>query len=160
MRKFKTIIGTIIFLVLGVAFFLTRPPSPNQLVILTESGDQVIEVEIASTPEEKIQGLMFREKIGENQGMLFVYEEASSPIIWMKNMLISLDILFIGEDLSINHIERMVPPCDQEDDSLCDRYSSKKSVNYFLELPAGTADAIGIEVGDSVTLPSLLSESS
>lgn len=154
------IIFTVFILVIIMAFFLRGPEPKNTLSILSKGGPNDFSVEIARSAPEKIKGLMFRESLAENGGMLFFYEEGVQPMIWMKNMSISLDILFIGDDLIINHIEKNVSPCTEKDDSLCGRYKSNMPASYVLELSGGTVDMKGIELGDSVLLPALFGQAS
>jgi len=118
----------------------------------------VIEVEIASNPIEKAQGLMFRSELGENQGMLFMYDEGANPSMWMKNMLIPLDILFIDKNLQIVHVAENVLPCKEEDTDLCPKYSAKVPVSLVLELPAHFVREHGVKIGNSVSTPSVLRE--
>ena len=66
------------------------------------------DVDIALTESEKEKGLMYVEHLNENKGMLFVFENEGQHSFWMKNTLIPLDILWIDEDLNINHIEKNV----------------------------------------------------
>src|SRR3989344_4541488 len=68
-----------------------------------------INVEIADDNEERMKGLMFRERLDENAGMLFVFEDEQYQAFWMKNTLIPLDIIFIGKNLEIVDIENAVP---------------------------------------------------
>lgn len=124
------------------------------LTIVSEQGSRDIQVEVAKTDEERRVGLMGREELPDHTGVLFVYGEASKPVMWMKNMLIPIDIVFIGGDGEINHIERSVPPCESEGDGQCDRYSSASPSSWVLELPAGYTMRNGIKRGDKVLLPS------
>lgn len=138
-----------VLLVAAAAVFLKSPE--EHLVIHTASGEFEVSIEIAQTAEEKRLGLMGRTSLPEDSGMIFVYEESSLPTMWMKNMLIPLDILFIGEDGIIHHVEEAVPPCEAESDDECPRYFSGKPSKWVLELPSGTATREGIEVGDRVS---------
>ncbi|MCK4263878.1 MAG: DUF192 domain-containing protein, partial [Candidatus Aminicenantes bacterium] len=69
-----------------------------------------ITAELAVSNEERTRGLMFRERIDSDQGMLFVFEEEGIHSFWMKNMKISLDILWLDHEKRIIHIEKCVPP--------------------------------------------------
>jgi hypothetical protein len=99
-------------------------------------GDS-ISVELAVTQEERVQGLMFRKKLGFNQGMLFVFSEESFYSFWMKNMVIPLDFIWLDKDRRIVHMEQNVPPCKQEP---CPSYTSKVPAMFFLELKAGSVE--------------------
>lgn len=123
---------------------------PDQtLQIKTKTDIHSISIEIADSPEEQALGLMWRDNLSENKGMLFVYEEEDRPNFWMKNMNISLDILFIGSDLKIKHIEHDVPPCKTEE---CERYSPPIPIQYVLELQSGYTEKYRVEIGDEVLL--------
>ena len=104
-------------------------------------------VELALTPEEQTRGLMFREIMGERQGMLFVFQGVSMHSFWMKNTLIPLDIIFIRADGGIAHIaERTVPQS-------LGLIPSRVPVRSVLELNGGTAERLGLKVGDKVSHP-------
>lgn len=128
--------------------------SGPRMMIYSEGGTSQIFVELARSANEKKLGLMGRETLEEGKGMLFVYDEGLHPSIWMKGMLIPLDIVFIGEDLKINHIEENAVPCKTEDSRQCDRYESPYPSSFVLELPAGYSTKHGIMSGDEVLLPS------
>lgn len=148
--RFTALFSLPLLIIWGFLFFAGQ----RMLTIHTGDGGRVaVKVELAQSPEEKIMGLMFRQELGHGRGMLFVYESPQPLTFWMKNMQISLDILFIGEDLSINHIESDVPPCHAQDDTDCPQYGSDKPTLYVLEVPAGMVAAEGIELGDRVSLP-------
>lgn len=107
-------------------------------------GGQRFEVEIARTDGERSQGLMFRRFLPANAGMLFDFEQTRSIAMWMKNTFIPLDMLFIDEAGEVVYIaERTVPK------SLA-TISAPQPVRYVLELNGGTADRLGLSVGDRV----------
>lgn len=96
-----------------------------------------ITAELAVTDEERGRGLMFREEIHSDQGMLFVFEEEGIHPFWMKNMKFSIDILWLDKENRIVHVERQVHPCKNLP---CPFYSSKIPAMYVLELKAGSVD--------------------
>jgi uncharacterized membrane protein (UPF0127 family) len=93
-----------------------------------------ITAELAISDEERQLGLMFREKLNSDQGMLFVFEDEDFHFFWMKNMKLSIDILWLDKEKRIVHIESNVPPCRK---SPCDTYASKIPAMYVLEMQAG-----------------------
>lgn len=93
-------------------------------------GINVIRAEVAATPQQREQGLMFREKLGQNEGMVFVFDQPQQVCMWMKNTLIPLSVAFIDEDGKIVNVEEMKP---QTLDSHC----AKKKVPFALEMPPG-----------------------
>lgn len=123
----------------------TTPRLPQTpLSIHTASGAVEFQVELVATPEERKTGLMFRKDLGRNEGMLFDYQENRRVTMWMKNTLISLDILFITAAGKIVRIA-----ADTEPLSLS-QIPSGSPVRAVLELRGGTAEFFGIEPGDRV----------
>jgi uncharacterized membrane protein (UPF0127 family) len=106
-----------------------------------------ITAELAVTDEERQQGLMYREKINSDQGMLFVFEEEDKYSFWMKNMKFSIDMLWLDRDKRIVHIERKLPPCKSLP---CPSYSPLIPAMYVLELKAGSADENHLKLDDKL----------
>ena len=104
-----------------------------------------ITAELALSDEERARGLMFRDKLNPDQGMLFVFKEENFHPFWMKDMKFSLDILWLDQKKRIIHIERHVPPCK---DPPCASYSSEIPAMYVLELKAGSVDENKLKLYD------------
>jgi len=116
----------------------------DQLTIESETGIHAFDVELAASPEQRAQGLMFRERMAADAGMLFVYPADQMISMWMKNTLIPLDMLFIGADGRIVHVaERAVPGSTAT-------ISSEQRARAVLELNGGTAARLKIRPGDRV----------
>ena len=116
----------------------------STLIIDTASGPQHFDIEMATTPAEQQQGLMYRTKLAADAGMLFVFPEKQTAVFWMKNTLLPLDMLFIAADGRIADIrERAVPMSEAE-------ISSKVPVKAVLEVNGGTVDRLKIKIGDLV----------
>ncbi len=98
------------------------------------NGTRIL-VELADTPQKRAHGLMFRTRLANDTGMLFVFEEAGQWSFWMKNTMVALDILWLGPDKRIVYIEENIPGCSQDP---CPEYRSNKDALYALELPAGS----------------------
>ena len=107
------------------------------------AGMYVIKAEVAATEAERQQGLMFREKIAGNEGMLFDFEAPARVCMWMKNTLIPLSVAFIDDSGKIVNIEDMQP---QSTDSHC----AKKSVRYALEMNRGWFRQKNIKAGSII----------
>jgi len=122
----------------------------NQLIVETDDGPRSFVVEIASSQEERRKGLMGREELEPNHGMLFVFPSLSLSPFWMKNTPLSLDIIFIGEDRRILQITPEATPYSVE------LIQARHPYLYVLELAGGTAATSGLQAGNSVTLPSNL----
>ena len=110
-------------------------------------ADKTLEVEIADDAEERSQGLMKRTYLSEKKGMFFIHEKSSILNYWMKNMEISIDIIFIDNEFNIVKIYKTVPPCEEEK---CITYSSEKEAKYVLEVQAGFCEENGVGVGDVI----------
>jgi uncharacterized membrane protein (UPF0127 family) len=106
-------------------------------------------VEIASTPEQRAEGLMYRSHLDADSGMLFVFPAEGDYPFWMKNTLIPLDIIWMDSQGEVVHIARDAQPCDSAD---CPNIEPGKNASYVLELNAGMAEKTGLKEGDSMAL--------
>lgn len=113
----------------SAASALAQPGQKFQVISLT-AGMHVIKAEVAATEDEREQGLMFREKMGPNEGMVFLFEAPAGVCMWMKNTLLALSVAFIDDSGKIINIEEMKP---QTTESHC----AKKLVRYALEMNQG-----------------------
>ena len=147
-----------IFLIL-VGFFVTNPEkyiknqtSENKQKIV-KINDLEISVDISDTPEKRSKGLSGRESLNEKKGMLFIFDEKDqTPIFWMKDMLIPIDIIWInnGEIVQIDKAIQ-VPEKDTPDTKLT-QYSPEVSVDYVLEVNSDFSDKYELKAGDNVDL--------
>lgn len=108
------------------------------------------QVELADTEEERARGLMFRDAMATDHGMLFVHDSEAPQAYWMKNTRIPLDILYFDNRLRLVSQQRDVPACDLGDG--CPIYPSTAPARYVLELNAGQAAALGLNNGDTLEL--------
>jgi len=106
-------------------------------------------VEIAATADQRARGLMYRESLDYDRGMLFVYASEGVYQFWMKNTLIPLDIIWIGSDKRIVNIKRNAEPCGAVS---CPTINPGADSLYILEINGGLADALGFVVGDEVVI--------
>jgi len=109
---------------------------------------KTVNVELADTNQERTNGLMFREELCEDCGMLFVFEDSDFRSFWMKDTLIPLDVVFIDENLEIVNIEHAAP-CLEE---VCDIYASTEKVKYVLEVNGNFTIENSINTGDKVAI--------
>ena len=109
-------------------------------------------VEIAATSQERSRGLSGRGSLADASGMLFIFESTRVPSFWMKEMLIPLDFVWIGDECSVSdlHTDIPPPPAGTSSGSL-PTYGPGSPVRYVLEINAGEVSEFGIEVGDRVT---------
>jgi len=103
-----------------------------------------VNLELAITPEELAQGLMFRPTLADDRGMLLVFAEERLPNIWMMNTLIALDLVYLDRSGAVVDVVTDAQPCPGEP---CPRFTPKRPAQAVLEIPAGNADRHGIEVG-------------
>lgn len=123
-------------------------PSGLDLVLLSvRSGNRThaFTVEVARTSEEQAQGMMFRESLGPDQGMIFPFQEPRLASFWMRNTLIPLDIIFVRADGTIARIAANAVPLSEEPVAV------GEPVTAVLELRGGRAAELGIREGDRVT---------
>jgi len=108
--------------------------------------DICFEVELPMSMEEKATGLMFRESLNEDNGMLYVFDQPMEIGIWAKNCLFPIDAIWINSDKRIVHIETM-PPCNEEN---CPIYKNQEPAQYVLEINGGLAFKYNFSLGDEV----------
>ncbi|WP_028032920.1 DUF192 domain-containing protein [Chelativorans sp. J32] len=119
---------------------------PDRLVAETATGKKSFSIEVADDNYERQRGLMFRETMDDDRGMLFVFPVSQQLGFWMQNTPMPLDLLFIGEDGKVRAIEQGVP-------FSTDSISPSVDAQFVLELKAGTAEKSGIAVGDVLRHP-------
>lgn len=102
------------------------------------------QVELALTPAEHAQGLMYRKELGADRGMLFIFPEVTQTAFWMKNTLIPLDMVFIASDKKIVSIVENAAPQTETP------RSAEGPFQYVLEIEGGRSRALGIQAGDRV----------
>lgn len=102
------------------------------------------QAELASTPAQLAQGLMYRQELGPDRGMLFIFPEVTQTSFWMKNTLIPLDMIFIGADRKIVSIVENAAP------QTTTPRSAEGPFQYVLEIEGGRSAALGLRPGDKV----------
>ena len=110
------------------------PSSPQPAVVLPDGS--IVRIEIAADDETRAQGLMFRDRVPEGTGMLFLFVEPGEFPFWMKNTLVPLDMIWIDDQHRAVHVEHGVPPCKADP---CPSYPPHAAAKYVLELGAGQA---------------------
>jgi len=105
-------------------------------------------VEIADTPEKQTKGLMYRESLDENRGMLFIFDKQGNYSFWMKNTLIPLDIIWLNENKEVVFMENNARPCKET----CPSINPNQKAKYVLEINSGLANKINLKIGDKVVI--------
>ena len=133
--------------ILLIVIFLTacQTMKTNQICI----NEVCFDIEIADDTEERREGLMYKENLESDKGMLFIFNNSSNHSFWMKNTLIPLDIIWIDEDLKINWIEENVENCEKDP---CPSYIPEGNSKYVLEINAGLVKKHGFKINDKVKI--------
>ena len=118
-----------------------QPPLPS---VQLQSGMYLVKAEVASDYSTRMQGLMMREKMAPNEGMLFVFPDREKQCMWMKNTLLPLSVAFIDEAGVILNIENMQP---QTENSHC----SAAAARYALEMNLGWFKSKNIKAGSKIS---------
>jgi len=139
-----TTLGAILLIAIiggsGAAVCLPRA----QVTIETSAGPKMFSVEVASDPASQRRGLMFRRELAPNAGMLFEFQSSTSQSFWMKDTVLSLDMLFIRSDGTIATIASQTVPLSTMP------IRSTEPVRAVLEINGGRARELGIRPGDRV----------
>lgn len=130
----KTRIG-ILFVLLSLSVCKQAESFPSQTntpeVLFGSVADRVLKLEIANTPSTRATGLMYRTKLGEDEGMLFVFPRPDYLSFWMKNTLIPLSIGYFSEDM------RLLESFDMKPNQTDEVYNARKPAMYALEVNQG-----------------------
>ena len=139
------ILGVLIFcLSLDLGACMARASGPS-----VELKGHHFDIEIAADDASRERGLMFRDSMPADHGMLFLFEHPAAQTFWMKNTHIPLDILYFDQSYKLVSMQQRVPPCRSAGND-CPVYPSTGPAQYVLELNAGTADKLGVKQGDEL----------
>jgi uncharacterized protein len=130
-----------------VALAAVQAQSFEPLTIVSQGGRHAFKVEVARTPQDREQGLMYRQSMPADQGMLFDFARVEPVSMWMRNTYIPLDMLFIRPDGSIARVAENAEPLSLRG------IPSGEPVLAVLELNGGTARRLGIKAGDRAEHP-------
>jgi len=145
MTKRRTV-AVFLFTLLAPSLLLAQQVLPQTTLRTTKLtvGIHVITAELATTPQSRMIGLMMRERLAPNHGMVFVFEDKSQHCFWMRNTLIPLSIAFIEDDGTIVSIADMSPKSEA---STC----PPRAVRYALEMDQGWFAKRGVTAGNKIT---------
>jgi len=139
----------IIGLIISVCFSILPYKSGFTKGTVSING-KIFKVEVAKSAEAQAQGLQGREKLAENQGMLFAFEEKRYHNFWMDGMKIPLDIIWIDDNKIIDITPNVPAPTENQTDLPI--YNPPQEVNYVLEINAGLAEKNNFKKGDSIQI--------
>lgn len=105
-------------------------------------------VEVADDSTERTRGLSGRKKLGQDEGMFFVFENQEKHPFWMKDMFIPLDIIWMDESGKVVYIKENAKPCDAK---CCKSIMPEIGAKYTLEINSGKIKEMGLQVGDTIT---------
>ena len=115
-------------------------------VVELKKSNTFFNVDIADTQQKRSKGLMFRSALDIDRGMLFVFPTESYVSVWMKNTLLSLDIIFISKNMMIVDLVEKTSPMSE------DIYTSKENTKYILEINSGLIKSLNINLGDKINI--------
>jgi len=142
--KILKIATILLFIAAFIIFFkMAFLNNPNNTIVCFK--ENCFSVEIAMSQRERTEGLMFRKSLEQDKGMLFVFDKDGEYSFWMKNTLIPLDIIWMNGNKEAVFISRNSQPCNTGD---CLSIRPGVEARYVLELNAGTADNIGLLLGE------------
>lgn len=145
-RSFQRLIFACALMLGSAAAFAAELPR-DVVMVETSSSQYRFEVEVADDAAERSEGLMYRQSLADNAGMLFLYPDTRPVQFWMKNTPLSLDIVFVREDGTIARIAENTTPMSE------DLIPSGEPVRAVLEVKAGTMRLLGVTVGDRLRNP-------
>jgi uncharacterized membrane protein (UPF0127 family) len=152
LSRYRFALGALVAVVIAaVVWFAFNPLEasggrPDRIVVVTKTGEHPFTVEWATTSQEREHGLMFRESMAPDHGMVFDFMVEQDVSFWMKNTPLALDMIFIHADGTVARIARNTVPFSETP------VPSGSRVRYVFEVVAGTADRIGLIGGDKVRL--------
>lgn len=138
---------------------VTVSSQSGQLLPITAQvtiNNQLVELEVAQTPQEQATGLMSRETLADNRGMLFPFDPPRPVSFWMKNVLIDLDMIFL-RDGEVIYVQGSAPPCQS---TPCPTYGpAGEMIDQVIELRGGRAAELGVKKSDRISVQFLSPES-
>ncbi len=129
--------------------FQSRTVTFSQGEVNFPNQNFTIKIDIAISKAQLETGLMYRDRLDNNQGMLLIFKKQKNTQIWMKNMLIPLDMVFISAQNQVVSILKNIPPCLKK---ACTIYQPNMPSKMVLELNTGKIDQYQIKIGDKVSL--------
>lgn len=162
MAKRKWIWGALALGALGIAVWVSNleypqgritPVAAQQLPVTAQVviGGTTVELEVASTVEEQMTGLMFRDALPINRGMLFTLPRPQAQVVWMKEVRFPIDAIFLKQG-RVELVLSDLPPCRRDP---CPVYGISESVDQVMELNAGQAEHLEIVPGEYLSIQTI-----
>lgn len=154
MKRWTTVLTVTIVLLAALAMMTVlrrsdgEPPAPGPQVKIAGA---TFSVAIADTPQKREQGLSGRDRLAENEGMLFLFPRPAQQTFWMRDMKFPIDIIWLRGSWVLGFVENAQRPAG---DSI-PTFTSPPDTDVVLEVAAGTARRLNMKTGDLVTLPGL-----
>lgn len=142
MKKTNLRSNLVVIIIIVLAIFLIQNNTKKNAEVCIEGN--CFFVELAKTNVEKSRGLMLRESLEDNEGMLFMYDSDGEYNFWMKDTLIPLDIIWINAEREVVFIKHGALPCGE----ICNVIGPKTNARFVLEINGGLSETLGINIGD------------
>ena len=148
-KIFLTILVFVLVSILGMVyiFFITKNKTATAKI-----GNNVFEIEVASTVGQQAKGLSFRDSLDRTRGMLFDFGKETTPTFWMMGMRFPLDIIWIKDGKVVGIEKNAAAPTPDTPETALKLYNAPGPINMVLEINAGLCDELGINVGDEVSI--------
>jgi len=144
-KNFLLYFSLFLIIIVILITLITGSKCPKQSNVCFK--DNCFNVELAQTSQRRAYGLMFKQSLDSDKGMLFIFHKEEEHSFWMKNMLIPLDIIWIDKDKKVVWVKENVQPCLEQE---CKSIKPDQKAKYVLELNAGTIDKINLKIGDEL----------
>ncbi len=133
----------VLFIVVAITLigYLTTLNYKSKVIV----NGKTFVVDVSDTAYTKMKGLSGRAPLKENEGMIFIFDKPEKEGFWMKDMNFPIDIIWIDENLTVNHLEKSVSPSTYPN-----IFYPPTPSKYVLEVLAGQAEEMGLKVGDKV----------
>ena len=120
------------------------------ITLVTLPGGHDIKAEVVMNAADMMRGMMFRDKLDSDRGMLFIHGSPGKYPYWMYQVKIPLDIIWMGRDRHVVEISANTPPCPSKKASECPNFGGNQESAYVLELAGGMAAKYGVKIGDTI----------
>jgi uncharacterized protein len=141
MKKIFLFLTLLIFMMVFLNYFYKKEYSQPQVCF----KKNCFLVDLALTEKERMTGLMFKENLEREKGMLFIFENENDHSFWMKNVLIPLDIIWLDQNKKVIYLAENCQPCL---DPHCPSIKPNGRAKYVLEIKGGISQEIGLSVGE------------